>query len=152
MTAYIFPYKKNLPLLVLLMTVLITCNPFDKEYSCKSRLFLTVVNQTTDTVIVTVVDSTEAWYSSKAEANIFNDSFSVIPQQSVTDSIDYQWKEGDGCSYYPDKKSGYAIGVTCKNGNEVIEKKIIFPYDTTEPFISLCKSCLNLSYDTIIIK
>lgn len=102
--------------------------------------------------MVTVADSTKIWYSSKAETQIFNDSFSVMPQKSVTDSIDYQWKEGDGCSYYPDKKSEYAIGVTCQNEQEVIEKKIIFPYDTTESFISLCKDCLNLSYDTIVIK
>lgn len=137
---------------IIFLAVLLTCNPFDKEFSCKSRLYITISNQTADTIIVTLTDSTKVWYSNKVDVHIYHDSLSISPQMISTDSIDYQWKESVECSYNGERNCMYMVQFESRNNLSTIENKYIFPYDTTETYISLCNDCLNLSYDTMVIK
>ncbi|NLW32598.1 MAG: hypothetical protein GXY77_14205 [Fibrobacter sp.] len=125
----------------------------DKNVSCNSRLWLTVINTLPDSVRVVLSDSSEERYGIKVSIKINDSLFVIQPGENKTNFIDYSWSSLNTCAFFNGGDTiAYRVFLKSFIGDSLLLGKAVFPYDLSISYKEICVDCLHEYYDTLIIK
>jgi hypothetical protein len=150
MSRIYYIFKKYIYYILILLPLFFNCG--DKYVPCKARLFIVIINETTNTISAHFADSSKEWYGFKATLTIYPDSMLIGSGQFGIDTIDYEWSELNSCGFTRHCYLPYRVCIKANSNDTLILDRFVFPYDTTDAPIQICTDCWHEAYDTIIVQ
>jgi hypothetical protein len=143
---------------IFFIITLLTCDvPWSHhDLATTAILNLSFINNLKDTVTIKYVRPKELLYgdsvfvSDPDTIDYRSDSFTINPQQSITDTITYKFTSSDYCSInnYIVKYLRFTLKACIDDS--VVKTKTIYPWDTSIVEKKI-ESCIYVSYDTLKI-